>query len=458
MSLTILGNEFIIIINYSILILRPEFTIFWAIFITSFLTFNTCATLIVFGLLIDKVIQRQNSQAKIPPVSDRPKITQSQDQSTSPSPSPSPLYSPVEPLPTTESKPTIRTYQSSQEQQLLTRLNDNSYDIMYNPNISFIPREDYKQVKSKISYTPNKETNRYNYDGELQSIVNDIVNYVRERNIYTEHLSISLINVNSHQCCNYAGHSDSTPRFSASIIKLFWMVYLYGLYQEGYVTEIPQKAVHKMIQDSDNESASLIVDKITGTQSGDKLSGDEFQKWYQKRLSLNKFFQKAGYDPINISQKLFPISYSDNHSPMGRDLQIRKNEVYPVPVRNYTTTRDVARLLLEIEQEKSISKQYSREMKTLLKRSLKKEDWQNKQFNAIEGFLGEGLQENTYFLSKMGWNSKTRNDAAIIGSPDGKHKYILVIFGDDPRFYQDKEIFPEISRRVYKQITKEKAI
>ncbi|MDH6086703.1 hypothetical protein, partial [Umezakia ovalisporum] len=43
MSLTILGNEFIIIINYSILILRPEFTIFWAIFITSFLTFNTCA-------------------------------------------------------------------------------------------------------------------------------------------------------------------------------------------------------------------------------------------------------------------------------------------------------------------------------------------------------------------------------------------------------------------------------
>ncbi|MFB2818512.1 hypothetical protein ACE1AD_12030, partial [Umezakia sp. BLCC-F215] len=43
MSLTILGNEFIIIINYFVLILRPEFTIFWAIFITSFLTFNTCA-------------------------------------------------------------------------------------------------------------------------------------------------------------------------------------------------------------------------------------------------------------------------------------------------------------------------------------------------------------------------------------------------------------------------------
>ncbi|MDH6062370.1 hypothetical protein, partial [Umezakia ovalisporum] len=47
MSLTILGNEFIIIINYYILILRPEFTIFWAIFITSFLTFNTCGILLL---------------------------------------------------------------------------------------------------------------------------------------------------------------------------------------------------------------------------------------------------------------------------------------------------------------------------------------------------------------------------------------------------------------------------
>ncbi|MDH6087221.1 hypothetical protein [Umezakia ovalisporum] len=31
-----------IIINCFLLILCPEFTMFWAIFITSFLTFNTC--------------------------------------------------------------------------------------------------------------------------------------------------------------------------------------------------------------------------------------------------------------------------------------------------------------------------------------------------------------------------------------------------------------------------------
>jgi len=36
-----LGNEFMIMVNQNILILRPKFNIFWAIFIRLFLTFNT---------------------------------------------------------------------------------------------------------------------------------------------------------------------------------------------------------------------------------------------------------------------------------------------------------------------------------------------------------------------------------------------------------------------------------
>jgi beta-lactamase class A len=79
--------------------------------------------------------------------------------------------------------------------------------------------------------------------------------------------------------------------------------------------------------------------------------------------------------------------------------------------------------------------------------------WKNKEFNAIEGFLGEALPENAYLAAKMGWNFNTRNDAAIIGSPDGKHKYILVVFGDDPSFYKDKKLLPELSHLVYERMT-----
>ena len=34
-----------------------------------------------------------------------------------------------------------------------------------------------------------------------------------------------------------------------------------------------------------------------------------------------------------------------------------------------------------------------------------------------------------------------------------KHKYILVVLGDDPSFFQDKKLFPEMSRIVYKAMT-----
>ncbi|MFM7363095.1 MAG: hypothetical protein ACKO11_01065, partial [Cuspidothrix sp.] len=44
--LTILGNEFIIMVNQNILILRPKFNIFWAIFIKIFLTFNTSGKIV----------------------------------------------------------------------------------------------------------------------------------------------------------------------------------------------------------------------------------------------------------------------------------------------------------------------------------------------------------------------------------------------------------------------------
>lgn len=287
----------------------------------------------------------------------------------------------------------------------------------------------------------------------LDKIVNDIVSYVENKGLPSDKLSVSLLEINQLKFPNYAGHLEKKPRFAASIVKLFWMVYLYENYntnklQRGIISE---KDLKKMIQDSDNESSSVIVDKITGTESGESLSGQELKEWLQRRLAMNLFFQNAGYYPINISQKVFPTSYQKNDAPVGRDLQLRDNETNPI--RNYTNSYDITRLLYEIYMEKSISKKYSREMKKLMKRDLSPVAWKNKEFNAIEGFLGEKLPQDIKFYSKMGWNFKTRNDAAIIVSPNEKYKYILVVFGDDPSFYKDKTLFPEISRMVYDRMT-----
>lgn len=329
------------------------------------------------------------------------------------------------------SSPSIQTYRTD----VIRKITD--YDYPSNTNSI------YSQLTYKPAIRPNFQKSQ-----KLQQIVKDIVVYVQSKDLPTKRLSVSLIDLKTS---SYAEYSDQEARFPASVTKLFWMVYLYSQYQSGWLQEgsVPEKQLKKMIQDSDNEAASLIVDTITQTTSGNNLTGSELQTWIQKRLSMNSFFQQANYSQINISQKLFPTKQLTE--PIGRDLQIRLDPVDPV--RNYVTTLDVARLLFEIETEVSISRKYSKQMKRLLKRSLHPQAWKNKEFNAIEGFLGEGLPEDAYFASKMGWNFSVRNDAAIIGSPDQKHKYILVIFGDDPSFYKDKKLFPKISRMVYQEMT-----
>jgi hypothetical protein len=315
-------------------------------------------------------------------------------------------------------------------------------------NMRIIPEDDYTQVGLKLISQQDLTQFPRNHDQKLQNIVNYIVNYVTSKGASTKDLSISLVDLNSQ---TYAGYEDEVTRFPASVTKLFWMVYLYGTKPNLLQQPEIQKALNKMIQDSDNESASLIIDKTTRTESGDELTTEEFQKWYKNRLSMNHFFKEDGYQNINISQKLYP--YSKVNGPAGRDLQIRKPDSHPLPIRNYTTTYNVARLLFEIETGESVSKQYSRNMKNLLQRSLKKEEWEKIEFNHIAGFFGEGLPEDAQLFSKMGWNFQTRNDAAIIVSPDGKAKYILVVFGNHPSFYKDKKMLPEISRQVYDYMT-----
>ena len=84
-----------------------------------------------------------------------------------------------------------------------------------------------------------------------------------------------------------------------------------------------------------------------------------------------------------------------------------------------------------------------------MKRDLNTQLWKKEPFNPIAGFLAEDLPTKTQFYAKMGWTFRNRNDAAIIASPDGKINYILVVFGDDPAYYEDKQFFPLLSKEVY---------
>ncbi len=308
------------------------------------------------------------------------------------------------------------------------------------------------QQKQQLVYNVKNYPN-LKPDQKLQTIVNQQVDIAVAQNLPIDALSITLIDVNSGKI---AGYQQQRLRYPASVVKLFWMVAFYEQMKQGIWRDEADvnDYLFKMIKKSDNEGASYIVDKITNTQSGADLKGEDYQTWLNKRKELNYFFQAAGYQDININQKTFPIPYLKEYgkSPKGYELKMRGDSNQPT--RNKITTKQAARLMYEIVTRQAVSNKYSLEMEELLTQDLRREAWvnidTNLEFNPIRAFLGEGLPANVQFLSKAGWTSQTRQEVAFVR--DGNTTYILAIFAEDQAYARNAKIFPEMSRVVFQSM------
>ncbi|NMG59544.1 hypothetical protein E1H12_13710 [Geitlerinema sp. P-1104] len=334
------------------------------------------------------------------------------------------------------------------------------------PPLSGYPRRPPTNENSDGNFRSDNFTRTYNPSGQdliynvstppplepeenMQAIVDEMVAMVQRRGLSAETLSISLVNLSEPSCCSYGSYQDQTKRFPASVTKLFWIVAYYAKIKEVLIEQtIPDFELYEMINDSDNEVASDVVDAVTSAKSQDEQN---FPDWLERRDWLNRFFEGAGYPDINISQKNFPIPKHDLMEPKGFDLQMRNGGTRTL--RNYLRTHDVARLLYEIEMGLAVSSDYSEQIKNFMKQNLDPTYWRNIQYNSIEGFFPELLPQNSQVFSKVGWYSGSRQDAAIIYSPDGRTRYILVVFGEDADYAQDWRIFGDLSRFAYDRMT-----
>lgn len=291
---------------------------------------------------------------------------------------------------------------------------------------------------------------------ELDRVVDEIVGLAASRELSTQSLSVHLIDVDSQAEASYQSHMF---RYPASIPKLFWLVAVYALQANG---EIPIQPVDfpgtgcrtnlcKMAQKSDNEAASRIVDLITNTTS--KQYGSDYSTWVRNRYSINQFFESAGYRGLDVSQKNFPIPYLDMELPKGRDLQMRGNPNNPT--RNRLNAQQAAHLMYEIATQRAVSARASQEMLTLLKQDLDPNVWGPEEYDAIQGFFGEGLvqyRDRLKFYSKVGWTQEGRMEVAFIYDTISERAYILAVFGEGLDYGNDWEIFTQISELVYSRL------
>ena len=126
---------------------------------------------------------------------------------------------------------------------------------------------------------------------KLKQIIDRAVKTVAAKGLPAQDLSISLIDM---QAQTTAGYQQNQLRYPASVTKLFWMVAAYG-----YIEQLNLKFttldtdIARMIQASDNDAASRVIDTITKAESGSHLDAVNLKAWLNKRQKINTFFRAA---------------------------------------------------------------------------------------------------------------------------------------------------------------------
>ncbi|BAW97813.1 hypothetical protein NIES970_27740 (plasmid) [[Synechococcus] sp. NIES-970] len=290
-------------------------------------------------------------------------------------------------------------------------------------------------------------------DPTLQNIVAQIRALAQRENLPPERMSVVLVDLNRQAIASY--RSD-TFHYPASVPKLFWLVALYGQFDQGLLNpEVHTEDLALMVQQSDNNATSRLIDAMTRTtQSLTAATPADFATWRFQREQLNVFFQTAGYEGLDITQKTYPITDVEIFEPAGFDLQMRENSRNPDrPLRNRLSAYQAARLMTEIAQGQAIDPEASQQMLAYLQRDLT-QDWQSPKdyFNPVQNFFGEGLPPEMRIFSKAGWMSQGRHEVAYIVSPDERQRFILSVFADHSAYSENETFFPAIAKLIHEQI------
>lgn len=349
----------------------------------------------------------------------------------------------------------IRQWYRVNRHQLLHAkfLNSSAVEVINTLKVSARKSNPIVQTKNfDVTYNVLQSPN-FNKSQKLDKIVNAVVNLTKQQELPLEPLSVTLIDIKTKTISGYHQH---VPKYPASVVKLFWMVIL-EQYHNLYIIEDndSHNYLNNMILKSDNDAASRIIDTITDTKTSlNELNDSKLATWLNKRYQVNRFFEKAAYKGINISQKTYPVAEPIMNEPQGTELQLQNHQ----NTGNRISTYHAARLMYEIVTNRAVSAPSSQKMLTLLKRDLHTSTWKNNPpptegFNAIENFLGESLSDKEIiFASKAGQTSTGRQEVAYIGSKDGRMQYIVAVFGCSRKYSESNSIFPDISRLVFEEM------
>lgn len=300
------------------------------------------------------------------------------------------------------------------------------------------------QKNREIGKPKNYRALKTESSAALQSLLNEAVSdsIAKAGNFKPEEIAATVIDLRDSENAKLAEVRGAEKIYPASVVKMFYMVALEQLLEEGKVKSTPEleRGLKDMIVDSSNEATQYILDVITDTSSGGEMPEKEYKIWSYKRNAANRFYSSLGYTNINVNQKTFC------EDAYGREQQFRG---YKGENRNKLNTTATARLMAEIVLGRTATAERTRKMMDLMKREPFAET--KDQDDQAHGFSGKALIDmnlkDAKIWSKAGWTSSTRHDVAYIETADGL-KFAIAVFTENHA--SDRETLPRVVGNVIK--------
>ena len=115
-----------------------------------------------------------------------------------------------------------------------------------------------------------------------------------------------------------AGWGEHRCFYPASVVKLFYAVAVEQWLQRDLIPDGDelQRALRDMIADSSNDATGLVVDLLSGTNSGPELQGERWLLWQRQRRLVNDWLTELNWpelEGVNCCQKTW------GDGPYGRE-------------------------------------------------------------------------------------------------------------------------------------------
>ncbi len=240
-----------------------------------------------------------------------------------------------------------------------------------------------------------------------------------------------------------AGWLEEKFYYPASVVKLFYACALEAWLMKDILVDSFElrRALSSMIVDSSNDATSYIVDLLTATTSGPSLQGERWEVWKRQRNLINDWLLSLDckeFKSINCCQK----TWSDG--PFGRDRDFYGGNYNN---RNSLNTIGTARFFESLMTGTLLPLKATKNLKTILFRSLDLMKRKANPENQVDGFLGEGLPKGSKLWSKAGLMSEARHDASWFFTPKGKIM-LLIVFTTGQELAKDTFLLPAIAAEL----------